>query len=250
VITASSLVPAEVTVVAEVAPVQLVVQEVKVEGRPDCVVMFDSGSQSTVVLNSYAKEAGLRRVGVSNVCVRGMGGATVEPDKVYEVPLVKRGGEVTKIKAHGVKEIVGELPPLDLTPARQAFVSLPENEIVVPKGNVQLLMGMDHLYLHPKEVERTGSLSLFLSFFGIRTGWIVAGNLAKGASGKAFVGAIRQGHYVPLDFLSAEALGTKTLRRCAACKKCKECQFRANVLTFNEMLNTRLFLTTLIIRRS
>jgi hypothetical protein len=41
-----------------------------------------------------------------------MGGATVEPDKVYEVPLVKRGGEVTKINAHGVKEIVGELRPL------------------------------------------------------------------------------------------------------------------------------------------
>jgi hypothetical protein len=149
VITASSLVPAEVTVVAEVAPVQLAIQEVKVEGRPDCVVMFDSGSQATVVLNSYAKEAGLRRVGVSNV---------------------------------------------------------------------QLLMGMDHLSLHPKEVERTGSLVLLLSFFGIRTGWIVAGNLAKSESGKAFVGAIRQGHHVPLDFLTAEALGTETLRRCSVQK--------------------------------
>jgi hypothetical protein len=78
--------------IAEVTPFQLVIQEVKVEGRPDCVVMFDSGSQSTVVLNSYAKEAGLRRVGISNVCVRGMGGAIVEPDKIFEVPLVKRGG--------------------------------------------------------------------------------------------------------------------------------------------------------------
>jgi hypothetical protein len=54
--------------------------------------MFDSGSQSTVVLNSYAKEAGLRRVGISNVCVKGMGGAIVEPVKIFEVPLVKRGG--------------------------------------------------------------------------------------------------------------------------------------------------------------
>jgi hypothetical protein len=79
-------------VVAEFAPVQLVIQEVKVKGRPDCVAMFDLGSQSTVVLNSYAEEADLRRVGISNVCVRGIGGATVEPDKIYEVPLVKRGG--------------------------------------------------------------------------------------------------------------------------------------------------------------
>jgi hypothetical protein len=125
-------------------------------------------------------------------------------------------------------------------------VSIPENEIVVPKGTVQLLLGMDHLYLHPKEVERTGSLALFLSFFGIRTGWSVAGNLAKGASGKVFVGAIRQGHYVPLDFLSAEALGTETLRRCAAYKKCKECQFRANVLTFKENAEYEAILNNLV----
>jgi hypothetical protein len=180
VITAPSLV-LEVTVVTEVAPVQLVVQEVKIEGRPDCVVMYDTGSQSILVLNSYAKEASLKRIGVSNVCVRGMGVGTVEPDNLYEVPLVKREGEVTRIKAHGVREIVGELPALNLTPVKQAFVNVPENEIVVPKGAVQLLVGLDHLYLHPVEVERTGSLALFLSFFSVRTGWIVAGNLAEGA---------------------------------------------------------------------
>jgi hypothetical protein len=56
---------------------------------------------------------------------------------------------------------------------------IPESEIIVPKGNVQLLMGMNHLSLHTKEVERTGSLSLLLSFFGTKTGWIVAGNLAE-----------------------------------------------------------------------
>jgi hypothetical protein len=89
VIAASPLVPAEATVTMEVTPVQLAIQEVKVEGRPDCVVMFDQGSQSTVVLNSYAKEAGLRKVGISNVYVKGMGGSMMEPDKIFEVPLVK-----------------------------------------------------------------------------------------------------------------------------------------------------------------
>jgi hypothetical protein len=118
-VTAPSLVPGEVT---KASPVQLVIQEVKIEGRPNCVVMYETGSQSTVILNSYAKEANLKKVGVSNVCVRGMGGGTVEPDNLYEVPLVEREGGVTKIKAHGVKEIVGELPTLNLTPAKQAFI--------------------------------------------------------------------------------------------------------------------------------
>jgi hypothetical protein len=232
VIAASPLVPAEVTMIAEVTPVQLAIQEVKVEGRPDCVVMFDSGSQSTVVLNSYAEEAGLRKVGISNVCVKGMGGSIVEPDKIFEVPLVKRGGEVTKVNAHGVKEIVGELPPLDLTPAKQAFVRVPENEIIVPRGNVQLLIGMNRVDLHPREVERSGRLALLLSLFGSRSKWIITGDLAGSAGGTAIVGAIRQGHHVPLDFLT--------------CKKCKECQFIANVLTFKENAEYEAILNNLV----
>jgi hypothetical protein len=240
VIAASPLVPVEVT------PVQLAIQEVKVAGRPDCVVMFDSGSQSTVVLNSYAKEAGLRKVGISNVYVKGMGGSMMEPDKIFEVPLVKRGGEVAKVYAHGVKEIVGELPPLDLTSAKKAFVRVPENEIIVPKGNVQLLIGVNRVDLHPKEVERTGRLALLLSFFGSRSKWIITGDLEGHAKGLAVVGALRQGHHVPLDFLTAEALGTETLRRCAACKKCKECQFRANVLSFKENAEYEAILNNLV----
>jgi hypothetical protein len=73
-ITAHSLVPAKVTEVTEVSPVQLVVQEVGVEDRPNCVVMYDTGSQSTLILNSYAKKANLKKVGSTNVYVKGMGG--------------------------------------------------------------------------------------------------------------------------------------------------------------------------------
>jgi hypothetical protein len=123
---------------------------------------------------------------------------------------------------------------------------VPENEIIVPKGNVQLLIGMNRVDLHPKEVERTGRLALLLSFFGSRSKWIITGDLAGHAKGTAVVGVIRQGHHVPLDFLTAEALGTETLRRCAACKKCKECQFRANVLTFKENAEYEAILNNLV----
>jgi hypothetical protein len=64
------------------------------------------------------------------------------------------------------------------------------------------------------EVERTGGLALYVSMFGIKTGWVIAGNMQEAAKGTAWVGAVRQHHYVPLDFLSAEALGTEPLRRC------------------------------------
>jgi hypothetical protein len=51
----------------EIASVQLVVQEVKVQNGPKCVVMFDNGSQTKLVLNSYAKKAKLKRVGDSGI---------------------------------------------------------------------------------------------------------------------------------------------------------------------------------------
>jgi hypothetical protein len=45
---------------------------------------------------------------------------------------------------------------------------------------------------------------------------------------------IEGGIFQPFDFLSAEALGTDMPRRCKNCLKCKECQFRADSLTFKE----------------
>jgi hypothetical protein len=90
-----------------------------------------------------------------------------------------------------------------LTSAKQAFVRVPENEIIVPKGNVQLLIGMNRVDLHPKEVERIGRLALLLSLFGSRSKWIITGDLAGHTKGTAVVGAIRQGYHVPLDFLTA-----------------------------------------------
>jgi hypothetical protein len=147
-----------------------------------------------------------------------------------------------------VSEKIGKLPPLDLTPAKQAFISVPENEIIAPNGVLQMLIGLDHLFLNRMEVERTGSLALFLSFFGVRTGWIVAGNLAEGARGTMFVGAIRQEHHVPLDFLSAEALVTETLRRRA--KSAKSANLELMSSHSKKMQSMKPFSVILFIHRS
>ena len=44
----------------------------------------------------------------------------------------------------------------------------------------------------------------------------------------------RVGNFVPVDFLSAEAMGLDPPRSCRACKSCKECQFRTTLLTATE----------------
>jgi hypothetical protein len=109
----------------ESVPIQLVVQKVHVSGGPDCLVMFDNGFQTTLVLNSYAREAKLKKVGDSHIQVRGIGPGKLEPNVIYEVPLVKLDGGTVKIQAHGVDHVIGEMLELDFAPAKQAFISIP-----------------------------------------------------------------------------------------------------------------------------
>jgi hypothetical protein len=125
--------------------------------------MFDNGSQTTLVINSYVKEAKLKKVGDSHIQVRGIGPGKLEPNVIYEVPLIKLDGSTVKIQAHDVDHVIGEMPELYFTPAQQAFISIPESEIEPYHGLVKLLVGLDHLYLHPGEVRengRTGAVCL------------------------------------------------------------------------------------------
>ena len=46
--------------------------------------------------------------------------------------------------------------------------------------------------------------------------------------------AARVGNFVPVDFLSAEAMGLDPPWSCRSCKACKECQFRMTLLTATE----------------
>ena len=40
--------------------------------------------------------------------------------------------------------------------------------------------------------------------------------------------------FTPMDFISAEAVGTDVPRRCATCRHCKECEFKLQCLTWEE----------------
>jgi hypothetical protein len=45
---------------------------------------------------------------------------------------------------------------------------------------------------------------------------------------------IEGGIFQPYDFLTTESLGTDLPRRCTSCRRCKECKFRTDSLTFKE----------------
>jgi hypothetical protein len=45
---------------------------------------------------------------------------------------------------------------------------------------------------------------------------------------------VEGGIFQPYDFLTSESLGTDLPRRCTSCRRCKECKFRTDSLTFKE----------------
>lgn len=75
---------------------------------------------------------------------------------------------------------------------------------------------------------------MLLSLFGTLSQWVPVGRVGNWSYVHPVINVARASHFVPADFLSAEAMGVEMPRRCASCKKCKECQFRTSMLTFKE----------------
>jgi hypothetical protein len=88
------------------------------------------------------------------------------PGGFYEVWLVQKEGGIVNVNAHSIPLVVGQVPQVDLEPAKKAFLKVVESEVVQPKGQIQLLIGLDNLRFHPLEVlELSGGMILYMSIF-------------------------------------------------------------------------------------
>jgi hypothetical protein len=105
-------------------------------------------------------------------------------------------------------------------------------------GKVDMLLGFDIHGIFPLEKERKGQLALWSSRLG--TGWMIAGRADpecqcnKCECTVAISNNLTASCFQPLDFIRAEAMGTDTPARCPTCRSCRECQFRADSISFKE----------------
>jgi hypothetical protein len=126
----------------------------------------------------------------------------------------------------------------DMKVVRDMFPQISDMSIKNPMGKVDILIGLPHNGLHPKELATVGNLRLYESQFG--SGHLIGGKIGNdghqtdSVTLTATVLKIRQGHFSPMDFLSAEAVGTEVPRRCAFCKNCKECTHKMVSLSWEE----------------
>jgi hypothetical protein len=151
--------------------------------------------------------------------------------KMYKVQLVARNGGIYEISAVGIDKTSAQVKPINIKPVLEIFKGLIKpGDLDNPDGRVNILIGICDVDLAPKEVQRSDKLILLKSKFG--TGFLVGGRIGQGIDGPKLTGQAlkaRINTFTPMDFISAEAVGTDVPRRCATCRHCKECKFNFSV---------------------
>jgi hypothetical protein len=254
--------------------VQLVAQWISTKGGAPALVFWDTGSQVTLITQKMAHALGLVAIPSLPLRLEGIGeGHRPRAATRFKVPLVDTGGRTIVVTAYGVDVIMSPLVGGDITLMRETFPEVPAGGLVSASGEVSLLMGQDNLCLFPAERRRVGNAALYMSRFGtgwitsgkplrarnsgnvrivgvcvIRTAgpeitdWLEpqeedAAICAVSTVAQRWTAPplhIEGGIFQPYDFLTSESLGTDLPRRCTSCRKCKECKFRTDCLTFKE----------------
>jgi hypothetical protein len=191
----------------------------------------------------------------------------------FKVPLVDTGGRAITVTACGVDVIMSPLAGGDVALMRETFPEVPAGGLVSTSGEVSLLMGQENLCLFPTERRRVGNAALYMSRFGTGWIALGKPPRARSGGNIQHVGVcvikatdpettdrlepqeedtaicavstvsqrwtapplhVEGGIFQPYDFLTTESLRTDLPRRCTSCRKCKECKFRTDCLTFKE----------------
>ncbi len=210
----------------------LLAQDIPVGAGTTGRVLWDSGSSVSLVSNQFARAAGLDGTGaIVRLTVVG-GGEQALITKLFRVPLLDAGGRSRVIFAYGIDNVAGDVGGLELDAANSII-----NPEAVSYRPVDVLVGVSEADIHPRLLRRRGTWIVFQSDFG--SGFLAAGGSerARSALTPARVGTschVRV-HCCPVpDFITAEAMGTEVPRLCATCSGCRQCQFRAVHITWQE----------------
>ena len=157
--------------------VLLIIQNIPVVSSPnktlESLVFFDKGATIGLIRNLFAKRLNLTGKSVKKmVQVVGQSWSVWETME-YVVSLVDRFGKKHLLCLYGIDSITSPIQKVNIDGIMHKFPDTRALDVARPIGQVDILVGIDKLSLHPKQVLNVGDLGLFQSLFG--TGWILAG---------------------------------------------------------------------------
>ena len=98
---------------------------------------------------------------------------TVQYTYLHEITLTDTDGNSYTIQAFEIDNICGKVAECDVRGVVSLFEGISEYDVRRERGDVELLVGMKHAAIHPKQVQDSDGLVLYESRFG--TNWVLGG---------------------------------------------------------------------------
>jgi len=129
-------------------------------------VLWDGGSTLSMITLNKARELKLtgKRVQLTIVKVGGLKETTNSYQ--YEVPLKDKEGKTVLLIAYGIQRISSPAKAINMMNFANLFLTVPEEEITRPTGDIDMLIGFEYAGFHPTKEQSVNHLLLLKNRFG------------------------------------------------------------------------------------
>ena len=209
---------------------------------------------------SYVQRNNLKGVRVSYELTTVGGKTTVEYTYLHNIVLLDSDGNRHIIEAFEIANICGRIANIDVSRVVTLFEDLTTEDVQRGSGNIELLIGMKHVNVHPTPLISVQGLMLYASKFG--TNRVLGGthellretdrlDRMAATMAAAQVDNVRVMFDVNLDggidFFTSEEFGVKIHPTCNNCKNCKICTVDVHNMTKKEQLGLRAIENNLVL---
>ena len=215
-----------------------------VSGDVNC--FFDDGSTCCLILHSTAKRLGLKGERI-RMRLKTVNGITESESYMYYLDLIDTDNVSHSIKIFAVDWIADAIENVSIDGVKELFSAKIQAEWAKvdtrPSGDVEVLIGLNYLGLHPSDLEIRGNLKLKKSKFS--SGFVLAGsdpalkllNPSPQSSGGSFDVSVRATNlqYRSIrEYFDSNELHVDTPRSCNSCMKCKDCSYQNQQMSLRE----------------
>ena len=129
-------------------------------------ILWDSGSDVFLIIHNAASRLDLRGREVDISIISVGNNHAVLKSKEYVVPLVDLEGKSHVICAFGMDEITSCLQHINTEQISARFPEIRKTDILRPKGEIDLLIGVDQCTIMPTVIKTVGNIQLLKNQFG------------------------------------------------------------------------------------
>ena len=217
-----------------------------------CLVLWDSGSMLNLVSQNWITKTALEGKECELEFKVVDSGVKTIRTKLYDIPLLSRGGDVKIIKAYAIESLAAHAITVDTELVNKVCsnASVHIGQVDNSSGTIELLLGSGCAGIFPETEYVHEELCLMTSNYGQKK-FFIAGQ--QSSPEKYDAGSVSNVQYVkvtPLhdvcsavvaqmndintDFMSVEDLGIRPPPICKSCKSCETCKPASQFLSLKE----------------